>query len=93
MDALMSWAKENYDLISLFVGILGVVVAFISLYYEIKRKKEKKTILKQEIKKKEAQLHAMEMSMKAGFNVQEYGSLNMQVNSLRAEIEQLKKQL
>lgn len=93
MDALMSWAKENYDLISLFVGILGVVVAFISLYYEIKRKKEKKTILKQEIKKKEAQLHAMEMSMEAGFNVQEYGSLNMQVNSLRAEIEQLKKQL
>ena len=91
MDALMSWAKENYDLISLFVGILGVVVAFISLYYEIKRKKEKKTILKQEIKKKEAQLHAMEMSMEAGFNVQEYGSLNMQVNSLRAEIEQLKK--
>lgn len=93
MDALMSWAKENYDLISLFVGILGVVVAFISLYYEIKRKKEKKTILKQEIKKKEAQLHAMEMSMKAGFNVHEYGSLNMQVSSLRAEIEQLKKQL
>lgn len=42
MDALMTWAKENYDLISLFVGFLGVVVAVISLYYELKRKKEKK---------------------------------------------------
>ena len=37
MDALMNWAKENYDLISLFVGIVGVVIAVISLIYEIKK--------------------------------------------------------
>ena len=42
MDELMTWAKENYDLISLFVGIVGVVIAMISLLYEIKKKKEKK---------------------------------------------------
>ena len=42
MDELMTWAKENYDLISLFVGLVGVVIAVISLMYEIKKKKEKK---------------------------------------------------
>ena len=42
MDAMWDWAKENFDLISLFVGIIGVVIAVISLMYEIKKKKEKK---------------------------------------------------
>ena len=42
MDAIWNWAKENYDLISLFVGLVGVVIAVISLMYEIKKKKEKK---------------------------------------------------
>ncbi len=42
MDTLMTWAKENYDLISLFVGVVGVIIAVISLMYEIKKKKEKR---------------------------------------------------
>ena len=42
MDAIWDWAKENFDLISLFVGIIGVVIAVISLMYEIKKKKDKK---------------------------------------------------
>ena len=42
MDAIWDWAKENFDLISLFGGIIGVVIAVISLMYEIKKKKEKK---------------------------------------------------
>jgi hypothetical protein len=42
MDAITTWAKENFDLISLFVGLIGVVIAVISLMYEIKKKKEKK---------------------------------------------------
>ena len=42
MDAMWDWAKENFDLISLFVGLIGVVIAVISLMYEIKKKKEKK---------------------------------------------------
>ena len=33
MDAIWDWAKENYDLISLFVGLVGVVIAVISLMY------------------------------------------------------------
>ena len=42
MDAIWDWAKENFDLISLFVGLIGVVIAVISLMYEIKKKKEEK---------------------------------------------------
>jgi len=42
MDAITTWAKENFDLISLFVGIIGVVIAVISLMYEIKKKKGKR---------------------------------------------------
>ncbi len=39
-DSLMSWAKENFMFISLIVGVIGVVVAIISLVYEIKKKKK-----------------------------------------------------
>jgi hypothetical protein len=39
MDAIMSWAKENYDLICLFVGGVGVLVSIISVIYEIKAKR------------------------------------------------------
>ena len=42
MDALSTWAKENYNLISLFVGLIGVVVAFISLISEIKKRNNKR---------------------------------------------------
>lgn len=42
MDALSTWAKENYNLISLFVGLIGVVVAFISLLSEIKKRNNKR---------------------------------------------------
>lgn len=35
----MTWAKENFDLITLLVGMVGVVVAVISLFYEIERRK------------------------------------------------------
>lgn len=41
MDALMSWAKENFDLITLVVGLLGVIVAIFSLMVEIKKRKNK----------------------------------------------------
>ena len=38
MDAISAWAKDNFDFISLFVGVIGVVVAVISLFYELKKK-------------------------------------------------------
>jgi hypothetical protein len=39
MDAVMSWAKENFDLICLFVGVLGVLVSIVGVIYEIKVKR------------------------------------------------------
>ena len=42
MDAITAWAKENYDMITLLVGVVGVVIAVISLFYELKKKKAHK---------------------------------------------------
>jgi hypothetical protein len=42
METITTWAKENYDLICLLVGVIGVIIAFISLIYEIKKRKEQK---------------------------------------------------
>ena len=44
METIMAWAKENYQLITLLVGMAGVVIAVLSLIYELKkRKKNNKT--------------------------------------------------
>ncbi len=42
MDALVSFAKENFQFICLIVGLVGVVVAVISLLHEIKAKNHRK---------------------------------------------------
>ena len=42
MDTIMAWAKENFDLITLLVGLVGVVIAVISFFYELKKKKNQK---------------------------------------------------
>jgi len=44
MDEISTWAKENFDLISLLVGVIGVVIGFISLIYEMKKKKVSKNL-------------------------------------------------
>lgn len=41
MDTITTWAKENYDLIVLLVSVAGVVVACLSLVYELKAKKKR----------------------------------------------------
>ena len=42
METIMTWAKENYDLITIMVGVLGVVISVITLFYEIKKRKNRK---------------------------------------------------
>ena len=42
MDGIWTWAKENYDLIGWMIGLIGVVIAVISLVLELKKKKEGK---------------------------------------------------
>lgn len=42
MDSLTTFAKENFDLIVLFVSMVSVILAFVSLFYELKKRKRKK---------------------------------------------------
>ncbi len=39
MDSLITFGKENFDIITLLVGMLGVLIAFLSLVAEIKKKR------------------------------------------------------
>ena len=41
MDSLVTFAKNNFDLITLLIGFLGVVVSVISVIYEVKKRKSK----------------------------------------------------
>ena len=40
MDAISSWAKENYQLICLLVSVIGVIVGIITVIAEMKKKKK-----------------------------------------------------
>ncbi len=42
MDSLITFAKENFDLINLAIGVIGVLIAIIAVIYEMKEKKRKK---------------------------------------------------
>jgi hypothetical protein len=42
MDSITTFLKENFDLVMLLVGILGVVVSIIALAAELKKKKKQK---------------------------------------------------
>ena len=41
MDAISSWAKENYQLICLLVSVIGVIEGIITVIVEMKNKKKK----------------------------------------------------
>ena len=41
MDTLFDFAKQNYQLITLVVGLLGVLIAFITLIHELNSQKRK----------------------------------------------------
>ena len=47
LSTIMSWAKENFQLITLFVGLVGVVVSVITVVYEVGKKKKEKEKKKQ----------------------------------------------
>lgn len=40
MEEIWAWAKDNYDLIGWIVGLIGVVIAVISMLLELKKKKK-----------------------------------------------------
>ena len=39
MDSLITFAKNNFDLITLLVGVLGIAISVISLIYEVRKRK------------------------------------------------------
>lgn len=51
MDTLTSFAKENFQLITLFVGLLGVLASIWAVYYEVKKKRKQKDKQKNEQEK------------------------------------------
>ena len=89
MDAIWDWAKHNFDLITLFVGILGVVIGVISLFVD--KKKSKKEIA-YKIAEKQAELDVIN-------STHHYIDLTTMNNSmirksvLEKEIDALKKKL
>ena len=42
METIITWAKENYDLLSLGFGVLGVVIGIISVFQAKKQAKQAK---------------------------------------------------
>lgn len=42
MESISTWLKQNYELVSLAVGVLGVLIGVISVIYELKRRNNKK---------------------------------------------------
>lgn len=89
MDAIWDWAKENYDLISLFVGLVGVVIAVISLVYELKKRKRD---VASKIAEKEAELDVINST----HNYIDMTTMNnsmIRKSVLEKEIEALKKKL
>ena len=40
MDSISTWLKENYDLVTLLVGMIGVLIALVALIYELKKRKK-----------------------------------------------------
>lgn len=42
MDSISTFLKENYDMVVLIVSMLGVLIAVIALFYEVKKKSRNK---------------------------------------------------
>lgn len=40
MDSVSTFLKENYDLLSLAVGLIGVMIAVLALFHEVKKRKK-----------------------------------------------------
>lgn len=80
----------NVQSLTLLVSAVTLIVTIWSFAYH--RNRDKKQI-KSLIKRKKAQLAAMELSMRAGMNVSEIGSMSSNVAALKADIEQLEEQL
>lgn len=96
MDAIITWAKENFDLISLGVGILGVLIGVVSVIQAKKQvkqaKKDKKDEIRKSIAEKQAELKVLEETTHF-IDSTTMNNAILRKSVLQNEIEALKKQL
>ena len=64
METIMQFLKENYDLIGLFIGVVGVVIAVFSLIDEVRKKRAKEKLELEKKEKKEMELEAAKAKAK-----------------------------
>lgn len=64
METIMQFLKENYDLIGLFIGVVGVVIAVFSLIDEVGKKRAKEKLELEKKEKKEMELEAAKAKAK-----------------------------
>jgi hypothetical protein len=104
METIITWAKENYDLISLGVGFLGVLIGIISVIQAKKQvkqaKKEQEASLKQSyernIRQKIAEKRAELKVLESTYHVVDSKTIDdifLRKSILSREIEELEKQL
>ena len=100
METIITWAKDNYNLICLGVGVVGVLISFISVIQARKQvkqaRKEKqedfKQGIKQEIAKKRAELKVLESTYHV-VDSRTIDDIILRKSILSHEIEELEKQL
>ena len=100
METIITWAKDNYNLICLGVGVVGVLISIISVIQARKQvkqaRKEKqedfKQGIKQEIAKKRAELKVLESTHQV-VDSKTIDDIILRKSILSREIEELEKQL
>lgn len=100
METITSWAKENYDLISLGVGVLGVligIISFIQAKQQVKQAKKEQEAshiqsINQKIAEKQAQLDVLNSTTHYVDSATMSNAI-VRRDVLSREIEELKKQL
>lgn len=104
MEAIITWAKENYDLISLGFGVLGVLIGIISVFQARKQVKQAKKEqeasirqaheqdIKQKIREKQAELDVLNETTHF-VSAETMSNAIVRKSILSREIEELEKQL
>lgn len=89
MDAMWDWAKDNFQFISLLVGLVGVIIGIISLIAEMKKRKQD---IAGKIAEKQARLDAIN-GIRLFPDMTSGGNAMIERAALEKEIEALKKKL
>ena len=58
METIMQFLKENYDLIGLFIGVVGVMIAVFSVVDEVRKQRAKEKLEREKMEKREMELEA-----------------------------------